>query len=79
LEGDRILKALGHAPEIKMRSGEYVEETLKEVKSFSHDLIVLGAYGETAPTFQRVISDEALNLVRSTTRPVLVFRNKSKQ
>lgn len=76
-QGDRTLTALGHAPEIKTRKGEYVDEVLKEVKSFPYDLIILGAYGHTRPKFLRALSDEALNVVRSTTRPVLVFRDKS--
>jgi nucleotide-binding universal stress UspA family protein len=77
MEGDRTLKGLGHAPEIKRMTGEYVDEVLNEVKRFPYDLIVLGAYGhQSSPKFLRVISDEALNLARSTTRPVLVFRNK---
>ena len=78
-QGDRTLSALGHAPEIKTRAGEYVDEVLKEVKSFPYDLVILGAYGHTRPKFLGAISDEALNLVRSTTRPVLVFRDKSER
>jgi hypothetical protein len=35
---------------------------------------VLGAYGHKKPRYMRIISDEALNLVRLTTRPVLVYR-----
>jgi nucleotide-binding universal stress UspA family protein len=77
LEGDRTLKELGHEPEIKTKKGEYVDEVLQEVKSSPYDLVILGAYGHSKPKLLRVISDEALNLVRSTTRPVLVFRNKS--
>jgi hypothetical protein len=38
---------------------------------------VLGAYGHKRPKYLKVISDEALNLVRWTTRPVLVYRDKS--
>jgi nucleotide-binding universal stress UspA family protein len=77
LEGNRTLTDLGHEPEIKTRKGEYVDEVLQEVKSSPYDLVILGAYGHSKPKLLRVISDEALNLVRSTTRPVLVFRNKS--
>jgi nucleotide-binding universal stress UspA family protein len=77
LKGDRTLKDLGHEPEIKTKKGEYVDEVLQEVKSSPYDLVILGAYGHSKPKLLRVISDEALNLVRSTTRPVLVFRNKS--
>jgi nucleotide-binding universal stress UspA family protein len=77
LEGDQTLRDLGHAPEATMRTGEFVDEVLKEVKRSPYDLVVLGAYGHAKPKYLRIISDEALNLVRSTTRPVLVFRDKS--
>jgi len=77
LEGNRTLTDLGHEPEIKNKKGEYVDEVLQEVKSSPYDLVILGAYGHSKPKLLRMISDEALNLVRSTTRPVLVFRNKS--
>jgi nucleotide-binding universal stress UspA family protein len=77
LEGNRTLKDLGHEPEIKTKKGEYVDEVLQEVKSSPYDLVILGAYGHSKTKLLRMISDEALNLVRSTTRPVLVFRNKS--
>ncbi len=77
LDGNRTLKDLGHEPEIKTKKGEYVDEVLQEVKSSPYDLVILGAYGHSKPKLLRMISDEALNLVRSTTRPVLVFRNKS--
>jgi nucleotide-binding universal stress UspA family protein len=77
LEGNRTLTDLGHEPEIKTKKGEYVDEVLQEVKSSPYDLVILGAYGHSKPKLLRMISDEALNLVRSTTRPVLVFRNKS--
>ncbi len=77
LDADQTLKEFGHSPESKIASGDYVNEVLKEVKSLPYDLVVLGAYGPKKPKYLRIISDEALNLVRSTTRPVLVFRNKS--
>jgi nucleotide-binding universal stress UspA family protein len=77
LDADQTLKQFGHSPEPKVARGDYVNEVLKEVKSLPYDLVVLGAYGPKKPKYLRIISDEALNLVRSTTRPVLVFRNKS--
>jgi nucleotide-binding universal stress UspA family protein len=77
MEDQKTLRELGHDPEIKTRKGSYVDEILREVKSLPYDLVVLGAYGHTKPRILRMISDEALNLVRSTTRPVLVFRDKS--
>jgi nucleotide-binding universal stress UspA family protein len=76
-EGRSTLTSLGHQPEIHARKGDYVDEVLKEVKALPYDLVVLGAYGHRKPKYLRVISDEALNLVRSTTRPVLVFRDRA--
>jgi len=69
------LEKLGHQPLTKTVKGDFVDEVLKEVRGSLYDLIVLGAYGHHRPKFLQLISDEALNLVRSTTRPVLVFRD----
>jgi hypothetical protein len=33
-------------------------------------------YGHKKPKYFKVLSDEALNLVRLTTRPVLVYRDE---
>jgi nucleotide-binding universal stress UspA family protein len=77
IEGNLTLKDLGHEPETKTKKGEYVDEVLREVKNSPYDLVVLGAYGHSKPKLLQMISDEALNLVRSTTLPVLVFRGKS--
>jgi nucleotide-binding universal stress UspA family protein len=73
----QTLKRLGHEPEVVTKNGDFVDEILKEVRSSPYDLVVLGAYGHGTFRLSRLISDEALNLVRSTTLPVLVFRNKS--
>ena len=53
-----------------------MEEVLKEVALGRYDLLVLGAYGHQRPKYLKVISDEALNLARLTTRPVLVYREQ---
>jgi nucleotide-binding universal stress UspA family protein len=74
LEGHDTLKELGYEPLKKMAQGEFVEEILKDVAQERYDLLVLGAYGHRRPKYLRLISDEALNLVRLTTRPVLVYR-----
>jgi nucleotide-binding universal stress UspA family protein len=74
LEGHHTLKELGYEPLKKMARGEFVEEVLKDVAQERYDLLVLGAYGHRRPKYLRLISDEALNLVRLTTRPVLVYR-----
>ena len=77
LEGHQTLKELGYEPLKKMARGEFVEEVLKDVAQERYDLLVLGAYGHRRPKYLRLISDEALNLVRLTTRPVLVYRDYS--
>jgi nucleotide-binding universal stress UspA family protein len=68
---------LGYQPVTKLAKGDFEEEILKEVAVGRYDLVVLGAYGHKHPRYLPVISDEALNLARLTTRPVLVFRDIS--
>ena len=77
--GYETLRTLGHEPLTKNLRGDFVDEILKEVRGSLYDLIVLGAYGHAKPRFLQLISDEALNLVRSITLPVLVFRNNSSE
>jgi nucleotide-binding universal stress UspA family protein len=72
--GYETLRNLGHEPVTKTLKGDFTDEILKEMRGSLYDLVVLGAYGHGRPTLRKLISDEALNLVRSTTRPVLVFR-----
>lgn len=76
-EGYQTLAKLGHEPVTKALNGDFVDEVLKDVRGSLYDLIVLGAYAHNRPKYRRLISDEALNLVRSTTRPVLVFRDQN--
>ena len=52
-----------------------MDEILKAVAVERYDLLILGAYGRQRPKYLKLISDEALNLVRLTTRPVLVYRD----
>ena len=54
-----------------------MDELLKAVAVERYDLLVVSAYGHKRPKYLKVISDEALNLVRLTTRPVLVYRDKN--
>jgi nucleotide-binding universal stress UspA family protein len=77
LRGEETLKARGHEPLKKMAKGGFVEEILKDVAIRRYDLLVLGAYGHRQPRYLKLISDEALDLVRLTTRPVLVYRDKA--
>jgi nucleotide-binding universal stress UspA family protein len=74
--GDDTLRAHGHSPIKKTAKGDFVDEILKALAVERYDLLVLGAYGHNRPRYMRIISDEALNLVRLTTRPVLVYRDK---
>ncbi|HTY22766.1 MAG TPA: universal stress protein [Desulfomonilaceae bacterium] len=74
-KGAEILRQSDYDPITKMAKGEFVEEILKNVAVHRYDLIVLGAYGHNRPKYKRLISDEALNLARLTTRPILVFRD----
>ncbi len=75
LTGEETLKKLGYSPIKKTAKGDFVDEILKAVAVERYDLLVLGAYGHKRPKYLKVISDEALNLVRLTTRPVLIFRD----
>jgi nucleotide-binding universal stress UspA family protein len=74
--GAQILRDFDYEPITKMVKGDVVEEILKDVAVHRYDLIVLGAYGHQRPKYLKLISDEALNLARLTTRPILVYRNK---
>ena len=75
-QGGSTLEKNGHEPKIRIEQGDFVDEILKDVAGSRYDLLVLGAYGHNSPKYLRLISDEALNLVRLTNRPVLVFRGK---
>ncbi len=77
LTGEDTLKSYGLTAVKKMAQGDFVDEILKAVAVERYDLLVLGAYGHQRPKYLKVLSDEALNLVRLTTRPVLVYRDKS--
>ncbi len=75
LTGEETMRKLGFSPIKKLAKGDFVDEILKAVAVERYDLLVLGAYGHQRPKYLKIISDEALNLVRLTTRPVLVFRD----
>jgi nucleotide-binding universal stress UspA family protein len=78
LTGDETLRKYGFEPVKKLAKGDFVDEILKAVAVERYDLLVLGAYGHKRPKYLPFISDEALNLVRHTTRPVLVYREQTK-
>jgi nucleotide-binding universal stress UspA family protein len=71
--GDETLRRHGYAPLKKTVQGDFVEEVLKAVAIERYDLLVLGAY-EPNSKYLKGRSDEVLELVRLTTRPVLVYR-----
>ncbi len=75
-KGAGILREFDYEPLTKVARGDFVEEILKDVAVQRYDLVVLGAYGRTQSKYLSLISDEALNLARLTTRPILVYRNK---
>jgi nucleotide-binding universal stress UspA family protein len=77
LTGEDTLKKYGLAPSKKLAQGDFVDEILKAVAVERYDLLVLGAYGHKRSKYLKLISDEALNLVRLSTRPVLVYRDRS--
>jgi nucleotide-binding universal stress UspA family protein len=77
LTGEETLKKFGLAPIKKLAQGNFVDEILKAVAIERYDLLVLGAYGHKRPQYLKMISDEALNLVRLSTRPVLVYRDQT--
>lgn len=76
-KGAKILRGLDFDPITKMAKGELVEEILKDVAVNRYDLVILGAYGHKRPKYLKLISDDALNLARLTTRPILVFRDRA--
>ncbi|MFP5213662.1 MAG: hypothetical protein ACLGPL_09805, partial [Acidobacteriota bacterium] len=59
----------------KMLQGSFVQKIREEVSTDRYDLVVLGAYGLKRPKLLSVIGDDALDLVRRTSLPVLVFRD----
>ena len=75
--GAQILRDLDLEPLTKVTKGDLVEEILRDVAVHRYDLVVLGAYGHDRPRYLNLISDEALNLARLTTRPILVYRDKA--
>jgi len=77
LQGERTLREFDYAPVTRMVKGDFVDEILKEVATERYDLVVLGAYGHNRPRYLKLITDEALNLVHLTNRPVLVYRDEA--
>jgi len=77
LTGEETMRNFGFTPIKKLAKGDFVDEILKAVAVERYDLLVLGAYGHQRPKYLKIISDEAMNLVSLTIRPVLVYREPS--
>jgi nucleotide-binding universal stress UspA family protein len=75
LTGEQTLRQTGYTPVKKLVKGDFVDEILNAVAVERYDLLVLGAYGHSRPKYLKVLSDEALNLLRLTSRAVLVYRD----
>ncbi len=75
-KGAQILRSFDLEPITRMEKGEFVETILRDVAINRHDLVILGAYGLKRSKYFKLISDEALNLARLTTRPILVYRER---
>jgi nucleotide-binding universal stress UspA family protein len=71
--GDETLLQYGYPYQKKIANGDFVEEILKAVAVERYDLLVLGPYEHDSKSL-KVMSNEVLDLVRLTTRPVLVYR-----
>ncbi|UCG11738.1 MAG: universal stress protein [Deltaproteobacteria bacterium] len=76
LRGESILKQLEHQPRTKLVTGNVVEEVLRELTLDNYDLVVLGAYGFSRSGPFNILSEKPLQIIRRTTRPVLLYRPK---
>jgi nucleotide-binding universal stress UspA family protein len=76
LKGESTLKKLKHKPEAKLVAGKVVEEVVREIALNPYDLVVLGAQGFGKSGRFNILSEKALQIIRRTTRPVLLYRPK---
>ena len=77
LKGESTLKKLEHMPEMKFAEGDVVEEVVREIALDNYDLVVLGAKGFQKTGRFNILSEKALQIIRRTTRPVLLYRQKA--
>ena len=54
-----------------------VEEVVREIALNNYDLVVLGAQGFGKSGRFNILSEKSLQIIRRTTRPVLLYRPKS--
>ena len=77
LKGESVLKDLGHEPETRKVSGDVVNEVIRDIRLENYDLVVLGAQGFGKSGAFNILSHKALQIIKRTTRPVLLFRPKA--
>ncbi len=77
LKGESTLKKLEHQPETKLVAGNVVEEVVREIALDNYDLVVLGARGFGKSGRFNILSEKSLQIIRRTTRPVLLYRPKA--
>ncbi|NOR10528.1 MAG: hypothetical protein GQ541_03460 [Desulfovibrionaceae bacterium] len=77
LKGESTLKKLEHQPETKLIAGNVVEEVVREITLSPYDLVVLGAQGFGKSGRFNILSEKSLQIIRRTTRPVLLYRPKA--
>ena len=77
LKGESTLKKLKHLPETKLAAGNVVEEVVREISLNPYDLVVLGAQGFGKSGRFNILSERSLQIIRRTTRPILLYRAKS--
>jgi len=76
LKGESTLKKLDHQPETKLVAGNVVEEVVSNISLSPYDLVVLGAQGFGKSGRFNILSEKSLQIIRRTTRPVLLYRPK---
>ena len=76
LKGESTLKKLKHQPETKLATGNVVDEVVKEINQSPCDLVVIGAQGFVKPGRFNILKEKSLEIIRRTTRPVLLYRQK---
>jgi len=77
IKGESTLKKLKHLPETKLAAGNVVEEVVREINLNPYDIVVLGAQGFGKSGRFNILSEKSLQIIRRTTRPVLLYRPKS--
>jgi nucleotide-binding universal stress UspA family protein len=77
LRGESTLKTFEHQPKTKLFAGNVVEEIVREIGLENYDLVVLGARGFGKSGVFNILSERSLQIIRRTTRPVLLYRPKA--